>query len=191
MLSWLMNMINSVNRPSSLGCACHKSFHWMTTCVLGMTLNCIHIFIVALYWCVMRQASHQRFFIHSCIYLRILVISYLAMFHDTNSPFALMCRKAVNQSIEWQHWVHISSGPSGYITHDLYATLHSIQTVLHTHTHTHTHTPHTPHYINNLIENNEKNSIRQYDGLVTLHTWRIMIIMMINLPVARARLVQV
>jgi len=37
--------------------------------VLGMTLNCIHIFIVTgsfLYLCVMRQAS-QRFFIHSCI----------------------------------------------------------------------------------------------------------------------------
>jgi len=70
-------------------------------CVLGMTLNCIHIFIVSgsfLYWCVMRPAS-QRFFIHSCIYLRILIISYLATFLGTNSLSVLMCRKAVNQSI--------------------------------------------------------------------------------------------
>jgi len=68
--------------------------------VLGMTLNCIHIFIVTgsfLYWCVMRPAS-QRFFIHSCIYLRILTISYLATFLGTNSLSVLMCRKAVIQS---------------------------------------------------------------------------------------------
>jgi len=69
--------------------------------VLGMTLNCIHIFIVTgsfLYWCVMRPAS-QRFFMHSCIYLRILIISYLATFLGTNGLSGLMCRKAVNQSI--------------------------------------------------------------------------------------------
>jgi len=68
--------------------------------VLGMTLNCIHIFIVTgsfLIWCVMRPAS-QRFFIHSCIYLRILIISYLATFLGTNCLSVLMCRKAVNQS---------------------------------------------------------------------------------------------
>jgi len=41
----------------------------------------------------MRPAS-QRFFIHSCIYLRILIISYLA----TNSLSVLMYHKAVNQS---------------------------------------------------------------------------------------------
>jgi len=67
----------------------------------GMTLNCIHIFIVTgsfLYWCVMRPAS-QRFFIHSCIYLRILIISYLATFLGISSLSMLMCRKAVNQSI--------------------------------------------------------------------------------------------
>jgi len=46
----------------------------------------------------MRPAS-QRFFIHSCIYLRILIISYLATFLGTNSLSVLMCRKAVNQSI--------------------------------------------------------------------------------------------
>jgi len=66
-----------------------------------MTLNCIYIFIVTgslLYWCVMRPAS-QRFFIHSCIYLRILIISYLATFLGTNSLFVLMCRKTVNLSI--------------------------------------------------------------------------------------------
>jgi len=42
-----------------------------------MTLNCIHIFIVtgsSLYWCAMRP-TNQHFFIHSCIYLRILIIS--------------------------------------------------------------------------------------------------------------------
>jgi len=67
--------------------------------VQGMTLNCIHIFIVTgsfLYCCVMRPAS-QRFFIHSCIYILILIISYLATFHGTNSLSVLMCRKAVNQ----------------------------------------------------------------------------------------------
>jgi len=66
-----------------------------------MALNCIHIFIVTgsfLYWCVMRLAS-QRFFIHSCIYLRILLISYLATFLGTNSLSVLMCHKAVNLSI--------------------------------------------------------------------------------------------
>jgi len=45
----------------------------------------------------MRLAS-QRFFIHSCIYLRILIISYLATLLGTNSLSVLMCRKAVNQS---------------------------------------------------------------------------------------------
>jgi len=45
----------------------------------------------------MRPAS-QRFFIHSCIYLRILIISYLATFLGDNSLSVLMCRKAVNQS---------------------------------------------------------------------------------------------
>jgi len=66
-----------------------------------MTLNCIHIFIVTdsfLYWCVMRP-TNQRFFIHSYIYLRILIISYLAKFLGTNSLYVLMYRKAVNQSI--------------------------------------------------------------------------------------------
>jgi len=69
--------------------------------VQGMTLNCIHIFIVTgsfLNWCVMKPAS-QRFFIHNCIYLRILIIYYLATFLGTNSLSVLMCCKAVNQSI--------------------------------------------------------------------------------------------
>jgi len=73
--------------------------------VQGMTLNCIHIFIVTgsfLYWCVMRSES-QRFFIYSC--LRILIISYLAMFLGTNSLSVLMCRKAVNQ---FNLWFYIS-----------------------------------------------------------------------------------
>jgi len=72
--------------------------------VLGITLNCIHIFIVTgrfLYWCVMRPAS-QRFFIRSCIYLRILIIPYLATFLGTSSLSVLICRKAVNQSITVQ-----------------------------------------------------------------------------------------
>jgi len=46
----------------------------------------------------MRPAS-QRFFIHSCCYLRILIISELAMFLGTNSLSVLMCRKAVNQKL--------------------------------------------------------------------------------------------
>jgi len=51
-----------------------------------------------LYWCVMRPAS-QRFFIHSCIYQRILIISYLATFLGTIVAFlCCMCREAVNQS---------------------------------------------------------------------------------------------
>jgi len=69
--------------------------------VLGMTLNFIHIFIVTgsfLYCCVMRSAS-QRFFIHSCIYVLILIISYSATFLGTNSLSVLMCRKAINQSV--------------------------------------------------------------------------------------------
>jgi len=48
----------------------------------------------------MRLAS-QRFFVHSCIYLQILIISYLALatFLGTNSLSVLKCRKTVNQSI--------------------------------------------------------------------------------------------
>jgi len=45
----------------------------------------------------MRQAG-QRFFIRSCIYLRILILSYLATLLGTNGISVLMCRKAVNQS---------------------------------------------------------------------------------------------
>jgi len=70
----------------------------LSSAVQGMTLNCIYIFIITgsfLYWCVMRPAS-QRFFIHSCIYLRILIISYLATFLGSNSLSVLICRKAVN-----------------------------------------------------------------------------------------------
>jgi len=66
--------------------------------VQGMTLNCIHILIFTgsfLYWRVIRP-TNQRFFIHSCIYLRILIISYLATFLGTNS---LSVRCAVKQSI--------------------------------------------------------------------------------------------
>jgi len=61
-----------------------------TSDLQGMTLICIHIFIVTgsfLYWCVMRPASQRFFFIHSCIYLRILIISYLATFLVTFLPF--------------------------------------------------------------------------------------------------------
>jgi len=81
-------------------------------CVLGMTLNCIHIFIVTgsfLYWSIMRPAS-QRFFIHSCICLRILIISYFATFLDTNSLYVLMCCKAVNQSIVHSFSNHLHYG---------------------------------------------------------------------------------
>jgi len=42
----------------------------------------------------------QRFFIYSYIYLRILIVSYLATFLGTNSLSVLMCLKqSVNQSI--------------------------------------------------------------------------------------------
>jgi len=77
-------------------------FKLLLTCVLSMTLNCIRIFIFTgsfLYWCVMRLASQRFFIIHSCIYLWILIISYLAAFLGTNSLYVLMCCKAVNQSI--------------------------------------------------------------------------------------------
>jgi len=92
-------------------------FHLFSRCVLGRTLNCIHIewcpghdvklhphFIVTgifLYWFVMRPAS-QHFFIHNCIHLRILIISNLVTFLGTNSFSVLICRKAVNQSINVQ-----------------------------------------------------------------------------------------
>jgi len=46
----------------------------------------------------MRLAS-QCFFIHSCIYKLILIISYLATFLGNNSLSKRMCHKAVNQSI--------------------------------------------------------------------------------------------
>jgi len=76
-----------------------------------MTLNCIHIFIVTgsfLYWCVMRPAS-QRFFIHSCSYLRILITPYLATFLGTSSLSVLMCRKTINQSILASlHWLKMN-----------------------------------------------------------------------------------
>jgi len=75
---------------------------------MGMTLNCIHVFVVTgsfLYWCVMRLASH-RFFKNSCIYLRILIISYLATLLGTNSLSVLLCRKAVNQSINQFEYFH-------------------------------------------------------------------------------------
>jgi len=52
----------------------------------------------------MRPAS-QRFFIHSCIFLRILIISHLATFLGTNSLSVLMCRKAINQSTIVTPWV--------------------------------------------------------------------------------------
>jgi len=58
-----------------------------------------------------RPAS-QRFFIHSCIYLRIFIISYLATFlgtNSTNSLSVLMCRKAVNQSIPYITPIHHTS----------------------------------------------------------------------------------
>jgi len=112
----------------------HSSWAWRLTAstpsdVLGMTLNCIHIRIVTgsfFYRCVMRPAS-QRFFIHSCIYLRILIISYLETFLGTNSLSVLMCRKAVNQSINHSRSsdvIHVSVGSNRHhmetlITHHI------------------------------------------------------------------------
>jgi len=93
--------------------------------VLGVTLNCIHLFIVTIsfiYWCVMRPAS-LRFFICSSIYLRILS-SYLATFLDTNSLAVLKCRKAVNQSlcklldVNHKDWGHRFSAHSFKIFRD-------------------------------------------------------------------------
>jgi len=82
--------------------------------VLGMALNCIHIFIVTgsfLYWFVMRPAS-QRFFIHSCIYLRILIISYLATFLGT-SLITFLCWCAVKQSINQPLSRHVGLAKCG------------------------------------------------------------------------------
>jgi len=69
--------------------------------VMGLTLNCIHIFIVTgSYFVLMcHEAVQSAFLIHSFIYLRIVIISYLATFLGTNSLSVLMCRKAINQSI--------------------------------------------------------------------------------------------
>jgi len=49
----------------------------------------------------MCHEAGQSTFLHTYIriYLRILIISYLATFLGTNSLPVLMCRKAVNQSI--------------------------------------------------------------------------------------------
>jgi len=53
-----------------------------------------------------REAGQSAFLHHSCIYLRILIISYLATFLGTNNLSVLMCRKAVNQSIKTSlQWV--------------------------------------------------------------------------------------
>jgi len=73
--------------------------------VQGMTLNCIHIFIVtgSLFVLMCREAS-QSAFLYKHIYLRILIISYLATFLGTNSLSMLMRRKAVNQSINLAMW---------------------------------------------------------------------------------------
>jgi len=117
MILAIMHNIQWRNSSSLFLCVINTVFSkpWFRFCVLGMTLNCIHTewcpghdvklhphFIVTgsfLYWCVMRPVS-QRFFIHSCIYLRILIVSYLATFLGTNSLSVLMCRKAVSQSID-------------------------------------------------------------------------------------------
>jgi len=96
------NMVDCANKNGAELYLCQWNVQEKFHVVLSMTLNCIHIFIVTgsfLYWCAMRPSS-QRFFIHSCIYLRIWIISYLATFLiGTNSLSVLMCRKAVNQSI--------------------------------------------------------------------------------------------
>jgi len=53
----------------------------------GMTLNCIHIFIItgSFLYDVLAGQSDQRFFIHNCIDLRIWIISSLATFPGTKS----------------------------------------------------------------------------------------------------------
>jgi len=73
-----------------------KRFH-IVEIVLGMTLNCIHIFIVTgsvLYWRVLRPAS-QRFFIVVFIYESW---SYLIL-QRFLAPIAFLCWCAVKQSI--------------------------------------------------------------------------------------------
>jgi len=71
-----------------------------------MTLNCIHILIVtgSFFVLMCHEAGHavsvSSLSSHRCIYLRILIISYLATFLGTNSLYVLMCRKAVSQSIK-------------------------------------------------------------------------------------------
>jgi len=68
----------------------------------------------------MRPAS-KRFFIHSCIYRRILIISYLATSRGTNSLSMLMCRRAVNQSINLREVIMIrdsSLTSSGLLSSD-------------------------------------------------------------------------
>jgi len=68
-------------------------------------INCIHISLSLdsfFYWCIWdRPVSVSSYTLHSCIYLRILIISYLATFlgTNTNSLSVLISRKAVNQSI--------------------------------------------------------------------------------------------
>jgi len=132
--------------------SCLRSSYWLSRCkglfqllviqlftsVLGMTLNCIHIFIVTgsfLYWCVMRLAS-QHFFIHRCICLRILIISCLATFLGTNSLSVLMCRKAVNQSTFYQifSWIILNkimhSADLSQVQFELFLNVCSIKSIL-------------------------------------------------------------
>jgi len=115
-LHWTWGILNlSIRTLSAARRMGHTKHIYLYSPVLSMTLNCIQIFIVTyrfLYWSVMTPAS-QRFFIHSCIHLRILIISYLATFLCTNSLCVLMCRKAVNQSINQLpvlsqiHWAYL------------------------------------------------------------------------------------
>jgi len=78
--------------------------------MIGVAMN-IYVVIISVSYDWRRNAifveflASQRFFIHSCICIRILIISYLATFLGTNCLYVLMCRKAVNQSITSGHLV--------------------------------------------------------------------------------------
>jgi len=99
------NLVNLVQGSSRVDLLTHQiGYQWQWKCGCSLTLCPGHDvklhphFIVTgsfLYWCVMRPAS-QRFFINSCIYLRILILSYFLTFLGTNS---FLCWCAVKQSI--------------------------------------------------------------------------------------------
>jgi len=76
---------------------CRRRFN----CIMGMKLNCFHIFIVMVAFCtdvsLGRPLSVSSCTVVFIIYLGILIISCLTTFLGTYNLSVLMCRTAVNE----------------------------------------------------------------------------------------------